>query len=409
VLFKPFKALRPVSSYVSKVISPPYDVVSSAEARQMALGNDMSFLHIAKPEIDFSESIDQYSPLVYQKGADNLQRLVNDGILKRDEENSYYVYRITMKNHVQTGIAGLVSAREYRNGRVRKHEFTLPIKEDDRYNQIMALQAQTGPVLLTYHVSEKINLLLNEITVRPSLYKVMGPYKTIHEIWIVRDEKIQKELMSAFDSLSEMYIADGHHRMAAGSRVAEAMKKKENSGDDDKYDGILAVAFADNEMQVLPYNRVIRDLNGQTLENFINLIEDNGFDVEPVSCRLNPCRRMEFGMYAEKKWYRLRYIGTTESDPVSRLDVSILSDNVFNRLLGIKDLRNDKRIAFIGGIRGLSELEKKVDGGEFKAAFSLFATPVEDLIDVAKSGHVMPPKSTWFEPKLADGLLSNVF
>jgi len=408
VLFKPFKALRPVQAYVSKVIAPPYDVVSSAEAREMASGNEMSFLHIAKPEIDFSDTVDQYSPQIYQKGADNLQHLISDGVLKRDDADSYYVYRITMGEHIQTGVAGLASAKAYRNGRIRKHEFTLPVKEDDRFNQIMSLHAQTGPVLLTYQSSEKINSLLRKITNKSPLYCVDGPYNTIHEIWSVGDKKIQDELMFEFECLPEMYIADGHHRMAAGSRVAEIMEV-ENANVGEKYDGILAVAFADNEMQVLPYNRVIRDLNGYTAESLIDMIVRNDFNVESAECNVSPCQRMEFGMYVEKKWYRLRYNGIPKNDPVAKLDVSILSDNVFDRLFGIKDLRNDKRIAFIGGIRGLSELEKKVDSGEFKIAFSLFATPVEDMINVAKSGNVMPPKSTWFEPKLADGLLSNIF
>ena len=408
MLFEPFKALRPTPGYASKVIAPPYDVVSSDEARKMASDNDVSFLHIAKPEIDFPNDVDQYSSLVYQKGAENLRRLVRDGVLKRDDEANYYVYRITMGEHVQTGIAGLVSAKAYRNGRVRRHEFTLPIKEDDRFNQIMALHAQTGPVLLTYKASEDINALLKKITAEPSLYKVDGPYKTIHEIWIVDDKKVQTKMRTAFDGLSEMYIADGHHRMAAGSRVAEALAK-ENGDSEDKYDGVLAVAFSDAEMMVLPYNRIIRDLNGYTTEGLINMIKKSGFTVERSDCPVSPSKRAEFGMYMEKKWYRLHYKGVLEKNPVAKLDVSILSENVFGRLLGIKDLRNDKRIAFIGGIRGLSALEEKVDAGGFKIAFSLFATPVKDMIDVAGSGGIMPPKSTWFEPKLADGLLSNLF
>ncbi|OPZ79314.1 MAG: hypothetical protein BWY78_00122 [Alphaproteobacteria bacterium ADurb.Bin438] len=408
MLFKPFKALRPVENFVGDVISPPYDVLSSKEASEMACNNPLSFLHISKPEIDLPSDINQYSQQVYDKGAENFNKLINDKVLKKEEKESFYVYRITMGNHTQTGVAGLVSAQSYVDGNVKRHEFTLPVKEDDRFNQIKTLMAQTGPVLLTYKDSKDISGIIAKVVKEKALYDVKGPNETRHEIWVLSDEGEVSLLQSYFENLKYLYIADGHHRMAAGSRVALELKEK-FPNEVSKYDGVLAVAFSEPEMQVLPYNRVIKDLNGLSAGEIINKIKENGFEVKEVSKAVEPASKLKFGMYLDKKWYELSYTKEVSKDPVASLDVSVLSDNVFNKIFDIVDLRKDKRIAFVGGIRGVKELEKLVNEGSFKVAFSLFSTPIIDMINVADSGNVMPPKSTWFEPKLADGLLSNQF
>lgn len=404
-LIKPFRGLRPRPDYASAVVAPPYDVLNTQEARERAAGRPHSFLHISKPEIDLPPETDPYDASVYAKGAENLQRLITDGILIRDAKPHYYAYRLVMGGHEQIGLVAVASVKDYNSNRIRKHEFTRPDKEDDRVRQIDALNAQTGPVFLTYRRNAQVDAVIDAVVRGEAEYDLTADDGVRHTLWLIGDDAAIKTLTETFDAMPCLYIADGHHRSAAASRVA-AMRGGDGNA---AYDYFLTVIFPDNQMQILDYNRVVRDLNGMDEATFLVALGKN-FTVEESQQAVKPQRSGEFGMYLPGQWYRLRINAACIplDDPVGRLDVSLLQNFLISPVLGIDDPRRDKRIDFVGGIRGLGELEKRVNSSEMRVAFALYPTQLADLMAVADAQEVMPPKSTWFEPKLADGLVSHV-
>ena len=405
-LIRPFRGLRPKAEFAEDVVAPPYDVLNTEEARERAAGRPYSFLHISKPEIDLPVGTDPHDKSVYARGAENLAKLVSAQILIREDKPVYYVYRLDMDGHRQAGLVAVASVKDYDSNRIRKHEYTRPDKEDDRVKQIDALNAQTGPVFLTYRQNATVDDVVGKVMQQQPLYDLTADDGVQHTIWIISDDQDIDKLTSSFDAMKCLYIADGHHRSASASRVA-AMRKGKAAGD--AHDYFLTVIFPDNQMKILDYNRVVKDLNGLSTEVFLQKCEER-FSVEKSSAQMKPEKVNVFGMYLDNQWYRLTiksdYIPT--ADPVGRLDVSLLQDNLITPILNIDDPRRDKRIDFVGGIRGLAELEKRVNSGEMKVAFALYPTQLSDLMDVADAEKVMPPKSTWFEPKLADGLVSHV-
>ena len=401
-LIQPFRGLRPLPGHAAEVAAPPYDVLSSAEARERAAGKPLNFLHISKAEIDLPVDTDPYSPAVYAKSAENFRRLIADGVLIRDAAPCYYAYRLTMGEHVQTGIVAAASVADYDSNRIRKHEFTRPDKEDDRVRQIEALSAQTGPVLLAYPDSPEADGLIARATSRdPAADVTVDGVR--HTVWLIDDAATIAGLSTAFDAMPNLYIADGHHRSAAASRVAAGHRGQASA------QAFLAVIFPAHQMRILDYNRVVRDLHGLSPDAFLARVGER-FAVTPAAGRVHPDKPGVVGMYLGGRWYRLEIdpARVPADDPVARLDVSLLADQLLEPVLGIGDLRRDKRIDFVGGIRGPAELERRVDSGEMAVAFAMHATRMGDLMAVADSGEVMPPKSTWFEPKLADGLVSHV-
>jgi len=406
-LIQPFAALRPASGRANDVVAPPYDVLSTAEARERANGRPWSFLHISKPEIDLPADTNPYAPEVYTKGAENLRNLIQAGVLVRDPVPCYYAYRIVMGKHSQTGLVAAASVADYDTNRIRKHEFTRPDKEDDRVRQIDALDAQTGPVLLAYPAAPDVDTILAAASAgTPDSDAELDGVR--HTLWVIRDADIQARITTAFNAMHALYIADGHHRSASASRIAAARKAANpaHTGNE-PYNFFLSVIFPAHEMAIMDYNRVMTDLNGLTPDAFLAKI-GSAFSVEPAAAAVKPERPGVFGLYLAGKWYRLTVrADLVPADPVGRLDVSLLQNNLIAPILGITDPRRDKRIDFVGGIRGLAELEKRVNSGEMALAFALHPTRMEDLMAVADANEVMPPKSTWFEPKLADGLASH--
>lgn len=409
-LIRAFPGLRPAPGRAADVAAPPYDVMNEAEAREMVIGRPWSFLHISRPEVDLPEGVDPYAPEVYAKAAENLQHMIDEGVLVRDQKPCYYVYRLTMGEHRQTGLVAAASVEAYDSGRIKKHEFTRPAKEDDRVRQVDALNAQTGPVFLVYPSAPGVDQQLVRIAQAEPDMDVTAADGVRHEIWVVDNSDIVAQLTADFDAMQALYVADGHHRSAAGSRVGAARKAANpaHTGQE-SYNYFLSVIFPHKQMQILDYNRVVKDLNGLDQAAFLARVGE-AFEIEASQEPVKPARPAEFGMYLDHQWYRLRLDPqrVPAEDPVARLDVSLLADNLIQPILGISDPRRDPRIDFVGGIRGLAGLEKRVDSGEMAVAFSLFPTGMEDLMAVADAGEVMPPKSTWFEPKLADGLVSHV-
>jgi len=390
-------------------VAPPYDVLSSDDARARAAGNRWSFLHISKPEIDLPAGADPYAPQAYAKAAENLGYMLSAGILARDAARCYYVYRLIMGGHTQTGLVAAAAVAAYDTNRIRKHEFTRPDKEDDRVRQITALNAQTGPVLLAYRSNAELHQIITANSRGIPTYEVKADDGIVHTIWLLEDHEQISAVTRIVDSMDSLYIADGHHRSAAASRVAAARGagNPRHSGDLD-YNYCLCVAFPHDEMRIFDYNRVVRDLNGLSATDFLVRIARQ-FTVTPMAERARPAHAGRFSMYLAGQWYGLAINhGLIPKDPVASLDVSLLQDHLLAPVLGIGDPRRDKRIDFIGGIRGLSELERRVDSGDMAVAFAMFPTSLEGLMKVADANQVMPPKSTWFEPKLADGLLSHV-
>ena len=409
-LVKAFAGLRPVAARAADVVAPPYDVVSEAEARALADGRPYSFLHVSRPEIDLPAGTDPHAPAVYARAASNLAAMVTAGVLARDPAPCLYVYRLTMGAHVQTGLVGAASVAAYDAGRIKKHEFTRPVKEDDRVRQIEALNAQTGPVFLVYRSDPAIDGELARVAGAPPEVDVTARDGVRHEVWTIADAATVARLTAAFDRLPALYVADGHHRSAAAARVCAARRAANPATTgDESYNYFLAVIFPHDQMQILDYNRLVRDLNGLGSADFLAVV-GREFAVEPMAGMVRPARSGEFGMYLDGRWYRLVIdpARVPADDPVGRLDVSLLQDNLLAPVLGIGDPRRDERIDFVGGIRGLGELERRVDSGEWRVAFALHPTGMEMLMAVADAGEVMPPKSTWFEPKLADGLVSHV-
>jgi uncharacterized protein (DUF1015 family) len=407
-LIQPLRGLRPAPGRAAEVAAPPYDVLTSEEARRIVTsghGQPWSFLHISKPEIDLPPDTDPYSPAVYAKAAENLARMLAAGVLVRDDTACYYAYRLTMGSHVQTGLVAAASVAAYDANRIKKHEFTRPDKEDDRVRQIEALNAQTGPVLLAYPSCAEADALIAAASAGTPDADVTAADGIRHQIWPLREAQAIDAITRTFSAMASLYIADGHHRSAAASRVAAARRQ---AGHELPSDYFLAVIFPHHQMQIMDYNRVVKDLNGLEKSALLTRCSAD-FAVEKSATRVTPSRPGEFGMYLDGIWYKLTIQPELiPADPVASLDVSLLSDHLLGPILGITDLRRDKRIDFVGGIRGLAELERRVDSGEMAVAFALYPTRMEQLMNVADSHRVMPPKSTWFEPKLADGLVSHV-
>jgi uncharacterized protein (DUF1015 family) len=404
-LIKPFRALRPAPGRAAEVLAPPYDVLSSAEARERAKGKRWSFLHVSKAEIDLDPAIDAYDPAVYAKAAENLRRMIGAGVLMRDGKPCYYAYRLTWRDRIETGFAAVASIAAYAENRIRRHELTTLAKEDDRVRQIEAVHAQTGPVMLAYPEAPGIDTLIAGVTEARPAVDVAADDGVRHQLWAIDDEATIAALTRAVDALPALYIADGHHRSAAALRVAQARGEKEGY--------FLAVLLPQHEMTILDYNRVLRDLNGLTPEEVLTEI-GRRYAIEPSNRPVGPARADEVGMFLAGRWRRLTLKpeladGAAQSrDPVARLPVTLLDKNVIEPVFGIFDPRRDRRIEFFGGGRGLAELERLVSSGAMAIAFALYPTQMSDLMAVADAGAIMPPKSTWFEPKLADGMVSHV-
>jgi uncharacterized protein (DUF1015 family) len=405
-IISPFRALRPKPELAARLASPPYDVLNSAEARISAAGNPYSFLHITKAEIDLPEGTDVHSEKVYHKAADNLFIFRDQQILIRDEQPYYYIYRLTMNGRSQTGLVCVSSVLDYEQDIIRKHELTRPEKEQDRINHIRATGAQTGNVFLAYRPHKGLHELLEgwQSSHRP-VYDFTAEDGIGHTVWIVDDPQAIRQISDIFKKeIPHTYIADGHHRAASAAKVKKAL------GDQGRpeADYFLTTLFPADELQILDYNRVLRDLNGWKAADFISELNRN-FIVEEVQSAVLPDRLHRFGMYLEGQWYRLEAReGSYRQDPIGVLDVSVLQENILAPLLGIGDPRTDERIDFVGGIRGLAALEKRVDSGNMQIAFSLYPVSMDQLFAIADSGSIMPPKSTWFEPKLRDGLLTHL-
>ncbi len=403
---KPFKALRPRKDVADKVAALPYDVMNVTEAREMTYGNPNSFLHISRPEIEFPPDTDFYSDAVYEKGRENLDRFCREGIMIHDPEEYYYVYRQKMGSIIQTGLVACAGVDDYQSGIIKKHELTRPDKEDDRVRHIDYLDANDEPVFYTYKSVPAINEIIAVVTAAEPEYDFTTDDKVTHTVWIIKDKDKIERITSLFASIPSLYVADGHHRSAAASRVREIRKSADpNHTGREEYNYFLTVIFPDNELNIMPYNRVVRDLNGLTIAGFMTKVNEK-FTVVPVGSSYSPSRQHHAGLYLDGKWYQLtpKQGSFDENDTVSRLDVSILQDNLLSPVLGIRNPRTDQRIQFVGGIRGVEELERLVDSGKYKVAFSLYRTSIKELMELADSGKIMPPKSTWFEPKLRSGL-----
>ena len=405
-MIRPFTGLRPRTEDAAAVAAPPYDVLSSDEARQRAAGKPYSFLHISKAEIDLPPEVDHYAPEVYAKSAENLKKLIDAGVLFRDKTPCYYAYRLVMGSHTQTGLIAAASVADYDTNRIRKHEFTRPDKEDDRVRQIEALNAQTGPVLLAHADSDEAERLVASATAGTPIADETADDGIRHTVWLINDADTVSRITAVIDAMPSLYIADGHHRSAAASRVAAARRGKSKP---DSAEYFLSVIFPARQMRIMDYNRVVRDLNGHSVDDVLKAV-GKSCNITPASGQATPKRTGTFGMYLDGRWFNVEFKPEVipSKDPVRSLDVSVLSEQVLGPILGIADLRRDTRIDFVGGIRGLAELERRVNNGEMAIAFAMYPTQMTQLMSVADAGEVMPPKSTWFEPKLADGLVSHV-
>ncbi|MEX6689020.1 DUF1015 family protein [Danxiaibacter flavus] len=404
---KPFKALRPQAQLAKQVASRPYDVLNSQEAKIETQGNPNSFLHITKSEIDLPDNIDIHSEIVYEKAKENLTAFIKREILFHESKECYYVYRLIMNGRSQTGLVCVSSVDDYENDIIKKHEFTRPEKEQDRINHIKTTGAQTGNVFLAYKNVEEIDALIDKwMSTKNPVYDFTADDQIQHTIWLINDSNATESITGYFETkVPCTYIADGHHRAASAAKVRKALGNK--AADGANY--FLTTLFPSNQLYIMDYNRVVKDLNGHSEHDFLKALQEN-FIVEEIGEEpFKPESLHEFGMYLGKSWYKLTAkAGTYSEDPIGVLDVTILQDNVLSKLLNIEDPRTDKRIDFVGGIRGLQELSKRVDSGEMAIAFSLYPVSIQQLFDIADSGNVMPPKSTWFEPKLRDGLLTHL-
>lgn len=405
---RPFKAIRPKEKLVEKVASLPYDVMNREEAKEMAKGNEYSFLHVVRSEIDVDDSVSQYDEIVYKTARKNLDKMIEDGILVQDDEPKYYIYRQIMFGRVQTGIVGCASIDDYINDIIKKHEFTRPEKEVDRINNFDYCDANTAPIFLTYRKNDELNKIINDwIKFHKPIYDFTSEDDITHIVWDIDDKEVIAKIQEIFNGIDYLYIADGHHRSASSVKVG--LKRREenpNYTGEEEFNYFLSVIFPDEDLFIMDYNRVVKDLNGLTEEQFMEKVKEK-FDVEEYKGedQYRPQEKHTFGMYLDGKWYKLTAKEGTfdENDPVNRLDVAILQNNLLSPILGIENPRTDKRIDFVGGIRGLEELERRVTT-DMKIAFSMYPTTIEDLISIADAGEVMPPKSTWFEPKLRSGL-----
>ncbi len=402
----PFRAVRPQMKYAKKVASVPYDILTSAEARTIAKRNKKSFLHIIKSEIDLPKDINAYDDIVYETARKKLFNFLKEGILVQEKRACFYIYQQKMGNHVQNGIVACIDTSDYIAGYIKRHELTRTDKEADRTKHIDVLNAQTGPVFLTHRAVKAVDRIVDRIIEGKPEYSFVADDGIAHTVWKVDDETIISDLQGTFLEKGILYIADGHHRAASAVAVA-GMRRRENPDHrgDESYNKMMVVIFPHNQLTIMDYNRLVRDLNGMTTEEFLAKISDT-FTVAEGFTKKAPENLHEFGMYLDKKWYRLsaKEGSYDETDVVGALDVSILQDNLLAPVLGIGDVRADERISFVGGILGMEKLEEMVDSGEFAVAFSLYPTTMEQLMTVSDAGKIMPPKSTWFEPKLRSGL-----
>ncbi|WP_341842596.1 DUF1015 domain-containing protein [Chitinophaga caseinilytica] len=407
-IIKPFRALRPQPALAKEVAARPYDVLNSKEAAEEAAGNPHSFYHVSKSEIDLPEGTDIHSAPVYAKAAENLQKMQAEGTLFAENTPAYYIYKLVMDGRAQTGLVCASSIDDYNKGIIKKHEFTRPEKEQDRINHITATKAQSGNVFLAYNDVPELNALISHWQEHNApVYDFVAEDGISHTIWVVAEPAAVEEITHRFATqVPATYIADGHHRAASAALVQKASGTAVTA--DEPINFFLTTIFPASQLAILDYNRVVKDLNGHSKEDFISRLEYD-FIVEPIGHHVQkPSMLHEFSMYLDHTWYRLvAREGTYTTDPIGVLDVTILQDNVLDKHLGIKDPRTDKRIDFVGGIRGLGELVKRVDSGEMAVAFALYPVTIQQLFDIADSGNVMPPKSTWFEPKLRDGLLTH--
>jgi len=409
-LVRPFRGLRPGRQFAEKIASPPYDVLDSDEARHIVKDNPLSFLRVVKPEVDLSPETDLYSEPVYQQGARNLRRLMEDGLMSQDTTPCFYFYRQIMGDHSQTGLVACVSAEEYDKDVIKKHEFTRKDKEEDRIRHIEAQNAQCGPVFLTYHDHAGIDAIQNSVCCGEPEYDFIAVDGIRHVLWVVGDQAHIAELTRLFkEQVPFLYVADGHHRSASGAIIA-ARRRSNNPGHTgrEEYNYFLSVIFPETQLKIMPYNRVVHDLKGRSDRELISRISEK-FSVENTGIKA-PVSNQQFSMYLAGKWYTLEPLKGTfpADDPVRSLDASILQENLLRPVLGVDDPRTASHINFVGGIRGTAELEKLVDSGKYTVAFSMHPVSVQQLMDVADSGNVMPPKSTWFEPKLRSGLVVHV-
>ena len=403
---KPFQGYRP-SEHVEQLACPPYDVINSQEARDMAAGNLVSFLHVEKPEIDLPQSVDLYDAQVYAKGRENLDKFIAQGLLKQDEKPCLYIYAQTMNGRTQYGLVAAVSAAEYDKGIIRKHELTRKDKEEDRTRHVNTLGATTGPVFLTYPDQADMNKIVAQVCAQTPVYDFTTPDGINHRFWIIKEDETIANIERIFAALPVLYIADGHHRSASAANVARMRKAANpNHTGQESYNFFLAVIFPASQLYIMDYNRLVKDLNGLTQTQFMEKVADK-FEVLSTG-QAKPAAPHEFGMYLGGQWYTLRAKpGSFAADnPVDALDVSILQQNLLAPILGIGDPRTDKRINFVGGIRGVEELKKSVDSGAYTVAFSMYPTSIGELMKVADANLIMPPKSTWFEPKLRSGLVT---
>ncbi len=409
----PFAGYRPKADLTDKVASKPYDVLSTEEAREEAAGNPNSFLRVIRSEIDFPAGIDVYNMGIYERARDNFQRMIEAGVFVQDATPSLYVYRITLGNHTQTGLVCGSSVEDYFNDVIKKHEHTREKKEKDRINHIKTTGIHSGPVFTTYNDVQDIDTLVEELSTGKPDVDVTFDDGAQHMLWVISDKAaIDKMVVLFAEKVPYTYIADGHHRAASSAKVCkELIENNPNHTGDEPYNYYLSVLFPASQLSIIDYNRVVNDLNGLTSEQFLTKLSDN-FEVTKIgSSAYKPKRPNTFGLYLNRTWYKMtaKEASFDENDPVESLDGAIVQENVYRKIIGIEDIRTDERIDFVGGIRGLGELERKVNSGDWKAAFALYPVSIAQLIAVADSGKVMPPKTTWFEPKLKSGLVVNKF
>ena len=411
-IIKPFMGWRPAPENAAKVASRPYDVLNSEEARAEAAGNDLSFLHVCKPEIDLPEDIDHYADAVYAKAVENWKRFQADGTFRQDGTANMYAYRQIMNGHAQVGLVANSSIEDYFNDIIKKHEFTRPEKENDRIRHMYELQCHPEPVFLTYPDVAEVDAVMNKVVAGQPVYDFTAEDGIQHTFWVIDDAEHISALMSLFNNrVPFTYIADGHHRSASSAKVGKRMAEANpaHTGDEE-YNFFLSVIFPSSQLMIMDYNRVVKDLNGLSAETFLQKVGEK-FEIEKRSATYKPESLHAFGLYIDNQWYKLTAKQGTynDNDPIDVLDVTILSNHLLDPILGIKDQRTDKRIDFVGGIRGLGELEKRVNSGEMAVAIALYPVSIQQLINIADSGNVMPPKSTWFEPKLRSGLVVHTF
>lgn len=407
-IVKPFRGVRPPKEYVAQVASKPYDVLNSEEARTEAAGNEKSLYHIIKPEIDFEPGTDEHDPKVYEKAVENFRKFQENGWLVQDSKPCYYIYAQTMDGRTQYGFVVAASVDDYMNGRIKKHELTRRDKEEDRMKHVRNNRANVEPVFFTFPDNDSLEQILKQETAKEPTYDFVADDGFGHTFWVVDSDETIAKISSLFADIPNMYIADGHHRSAAAALVgAEMAKNNPNHTGSEEYNYFLAVCFPASHLKVMDYNRVVKDLNGLTTDEFLRRLEDN-FVVELKGSEIfKPGRLHEFSLYIDGKWYSLTAKPGTynDADPIGVLDVTISSDLILRDILGITDLRSDKRIDFVGGLRGLGELKRRVDSGEMRMALALYPVTMQQIIDIADSGNIMPPKTTWFEPKLRSGII----